>query len=58
MEKSECCESKVVIEKRIKASKPFMIPDRNGQIVYPFSDQKGAKILRNEAAHTYIAKLI
>ena len=32
-----------------------LIPDQNGQSVYPLSDQNGAKILPDGAAHTYIA---
>ena len=31
------------------------IPDQNGQNVYPFSDQNGAKTLPDGAAHTYMA---
>ena len=30
-------------------------PDQNGQSVYPFSDQNGAKTLPDGVAHTYIA---
>ena len=32
-----------------------LIPDQNGQSVYPWSDQNGAKTLPDGAAHTYIA---
>ena len=35
--------------------KRYPIPDKNGQNLYPFSDQKGAKTLTDGAAHTYIA---
>ena len=35
-------------------SKPYPIPDQNGQSVYPFSDQNGAKTLPDGAAHTDI----
>ena len=31
------------------------LPNQNGQSVYPFSDQNGAKTLPGGAAHTYIA---
>ena len=34
--------------------KPYPIPDQNGQSVYPFSGQNGAKTLPNGVAHTYI----
>ena len=32
-----------------------MIPDQNGQSLYPSSDQNGAKTLPFGAAHTYMA---
>ena len=35
--------------------KPYPIPDRNGQNLYPFSDQKSAKTIPLWAAHTSIA---
>ena len=35
--------------------KPYPIPYQNGQSVYRFSDQNGAKTLPDGAAHTYIA---
>ena len=34
---------------------PNPIPDQNGQSVYPFSDQNGAKTLPGGAAYTYMA---
>ena len=34
---------------------PYPILDRNGQSVYPFSDQNGAKTLPDGAAHTCMA---
>ena len=34
--------------------KPYQIPDQNGQSVYPFSHQNGAKTLPDGAAHAYI----
>ena len=37
--------------------KPHSIPDQNGQSVYQFSDQNGAKTLPDGVAHTYIAYL-
>ena len=35
--------------------KPHPTPDQNGQSVYPFSDQNGAKTLPDGVAHAYIA---
>ena len=35
-------------------SEPYLIPDKNGQNVYPFSDQNGTKTIPFGAAHTYI----
>ena len=35
--------------------KPYSMPDQNGQIVCPFSDQNGTKTLPDGAAHTYMA---
>ena len=43
------------IHSRSSLKKPYPIPVQNGQSVYPFSDQNGAKILPDGAAHTYIA---
>ena len=34
--------------------KPYSMPDQNGQIVCPFSDQNGTKTLPDGAAHTYM----
>ena len=36
-------------------SKPYPIPEQNGQSLYPFSDQNGAKTLPFGATHTYMA---
>ena len=35
--------------------KLYPIPDQNEQIVYPFLDQNGAKILPDGVTHTYLA---
>ena len=34
---------------------PYLISHPNGQSLYPFSDQKGAKTLPFGEAHTYMA---
>ena len=38
---------------RSSLEKPYLIPDQNGQSVYPFSDQNGAKTLPDGVEHTY-----
>ena len=35
--------------------KPYLITDQNGQNLFSFSDQNGAKSLPFRAAHTYLA---
>ena len=34
--------------------KPFPIPEQNGQSVFPFSDQNGAKTLPDGGGSTYL----
>ena len=33
----------------------YLIPDQNGQSLYPFSDDNGTKTLPDGVAHTYMA---